>query len=301
MDEKTLNNYIKAGKIAAECREYGRGFVKIRASLKDVTEAIEKKLFDLGGKPAFPVQLSLNKDAAHNCAAFDDVYVFSENDMVKIDVGVEIEGCIGDTACTVYLGNDERMKLLVRASEEALAAALLVIKPGVKLSEIGAAIEKEITKYRDEGFNPIRNLSGHGLGIYDIHAAPQIPNFDNHDKTVLKEDDVIAIEPFATTGIGIVGQGSAAEVMQMVNPKPVRSPITREVMKVIQEYKEQPFCKRWLINKFGPVRTNFALREMISGGMLQEYPPLPEVTGRPVSQAEHTIIVRDVSIVTTKI
>jgi methionyl aminopeptidase len=112
---------------------------------------------------------------------------------------VEVNGFIGDNACTIDLsGNNAE---LTKASEDALAAAIAAIKEGITLGEIGQAIEGAITK---RGFSPVRNLGGHGLDKYEIHTPPSIPNIANNDPIRLEKGQIVAIEPFATSGAGVV-------------------------------------------------------------------------------------------------
>lgn len=296
MDKETFDSYVEAGRIAAQALEYGKKLIKVGASLLEVTEAVEKKIVELGGEFAFPPQISLNDIAAHYCAGFDDKIVFKEGDVAKLDVGVQIDGFVGDTACTVVLGNDEKLKLLAEASREALNSALRIIKPGVRLSEIGKTIHTEITK---RGFSPVRNLSGHGLAQFIIHDKPSVPNFDTGSDEVLEEDQVIAIEPFATTGAGVIYESSNPTIYALDDMRPVRSPMTREVLKDLEKYNGLPFAHRWLVKKHGPGKTSFALRELKNLGVLHEFAPLPDKAHGIVSQAEHTVIVRDKPVITT--
>jgi methionyl aminopeptidase len=296
MDQETFDSYVKAGRIAAQALAYGKNLIKVGVSLLEATEAVENKIIELGGDFAFPPQISLNDIAAHYCASFDDKIVFKEGDVCKLDVGVQVNGFVGDTACTVVLGNDEKLKLLAEASREALNSALKIIKPGVKLSEIGKAIHAEITK---RGFAPVRNLSGHGLGQFIIHDKPSVPNFDTGSDEVLEEDQVVAIEPFASTGAGVIYESSNPTIYSLEDIRPVRSPMTREVLKELEGYYGLPFAHRWVVKKHGLGKTSFALRELKNLGMLHEFPPLPDKAHGVVSQAEHTLIVRDKPVVTT--
>ncbi len=298
MDKSELDDYIKAGRIAAEARDYGKSLIKVGASLLEVTEKVEQKILELGGEFAFPPQISLNDVAAHFCPNSDDNIIFKEGDIAKIDVGVHINGCVGDTASTVVLSDDPKLKLLEEASRKALNEALKLVKPGARISEIGAAIEQAI---KSQGFTPVINLSGHGLDKYIIHDAPSIPNIDNGSDEELKDGQVIAIEPFASTGAGIVYESSNATLFSLSNPKPVRSPMTREVLRSLEEYNGLPFTKRWLVKKHGIGKASFAMREMISLDMLRDYPPLLDKAHGLVSQAEHTIVVQEKPIITTQI
>ena len=111
----------------------------------------------------------------------------------------------------------------------------------------------------------------------------------------------VAIEPFASTGAGVIFESSNANIFSLAIKKPVRNIITRQVLKEIEKYKELPFTTRWLTKKFPEPKVNFALRELLQKEILHKYPPLPDRAGGLVSQAEHTIIVDDEVIVTTKV
>jgi methionyl aminopeptidase len=296
MDKETFEAYVKAGRIAAKARDYGAGLIKVGASLLEVTDKIEKRIVELGGEFAFPPQISLNDIAAHYYPSDDDKTVFKEGDVVKLDVGVHVNGFVGDTAVTIVLSNDAKLKLLEEASREALNSALKIIKPGVTVSEIGRTIHDEIAK---RGFSPIRNLSGHGLDRFVIHDAPSIPNFDTGSQEKLEEDQVIAIEPFASTGAGIIYESSNPTLFSLTGKKPTRSPLTREVLRDLEEYNELPFAMRWVAKKHGPGKASFALRDLRNINALREYPPLPDKAHGLVSQAEHTVIVRDKPVITT--
>jgi len=281
---ENFQDWEKAGKIASEAREFGRKLIKEGVSLLEVTEKIEDKIISLGGKLAFPTQFSLNEVAAHYNAVVNDKTVFGK-DVVKLDLGACFNGAIGDTACTVDLSGEN--KELVKASEEALKNAIKVAKPGVMLKDIGAKIHETITGY---GFSPIRNLCGHGLGLFQIHDKPSIPNFDNGDETELEEGDTIAIEPFATTGSGVVIEGKNSEIYRFIQRKATRNPNARKIMNFVEtEFKELPFSKRVIAKKFGNVTLPLILLER--DGIIDQYKQLIEKTKCLVSQTEHSLIV----------
>ena len=201
---------------------------------------------------------------------------------MKLDVGVEVNGAIGDNACTVDLS--EKHNDLVLAAREALDNAIKKVRPGVALREIGREIENTI---RSKGFNPIVNLSGHGLGEYDIHCNPTIPNVDTGDENKLKEGMIFAIEPFATNGTGRVYAAGNATVFCQTASRQVRT--NRDVLKAIEEFKGLPFCLRWL--DFSEFKVKIALKEFMNFGMIKEFPPLVDAGKGLVSQAEHTVMV----------
>src|SRR3989344_907574 len=158
MDEETKQRYIRAGKLCAEALEYGKGLIKKGNSLLEATELIEKKIFELGAKPAFPAQISCDHIAAHFCPEQDDRTLF-ENQLVSLDLGIHLDGAIGDTAYTIDLSGNHGEA--VKAAQHALAEALKIVGVGTKLGDIGKAIQDTIASY---GLGPVRNLSGAGIG-----------------------------------------------------------------------------------------------------------------------------------------
>ena len=288
--EDILEKYREAGRILKIVRTEAADMVRVGSSLLEVAEFVEKKTIELGGRPAFPCNISRNQEAAHATPKVGDKDVFGK-DIVKLDLGVHIDGYIADSAVTVDLsGNSD----LVKASEDALAAAIDLMKPGVSTGEVGAAIEESIRNY---GLSPIMNLTGHGLSQYEAHDNPPVPNRHIEGGFILKEGDVLAIEPFATNGAGLVHDGSWAEIYSLIKKKPVRLPAVRNVLKQVEEYRELPFAKRWLNSD----KLEYSLIQLERAGIIHSYPVLIESAGGLVSQAEHTVIItRDGCEVTTK-
>jgi methionyl aminopeptidase len=292
--EGNLDDWKKAGNIAHESLIYGKSMIRKNAKMIDVCDRVEEKIIELGGRPAFPVQISMDHVAAHYCPSPNDDIIFQEQ-LCCLDVGVEVNGAIGDNACTVDLSG--KYSDLVKASEEALQAATEVLEVGVTLGKIGRSIQDAITS---RGFAPIRNLSGHGLGIYGIHTSPSIPNYDTGDNTKLLKGMTIAIEPFATDGKGMIHETNNAEVFMLEHKKPVRNPITRQVLSEIDKFKGLPFTTRWLTKKFPEFKVNYALNELAKAGSIHMFPPLTEVTKGMVSQAENSFLIDDEVITLTK-
>ena len=291
MEKQEFDSYIKAGKIATKVKANARKKVKVGMTLLELAEGIEKEIIEEGGKPAFPVNLSANNIAAHYTPKINDESEIQENDVLKIDIGVQVEGFIADCACTVdFSGNNEK---LLEASEKALQNALSIVKPGLKIGKIGEEIEKTIKGF---GFNPVYNLSGHGLAKYETHAFPTIPNHANKDSKVLENEMAFAIEPFATDGQGHVMEGNDVEIFSMTAPQNCRSQTARKILALVEkEYKTLPFAERWIQKelKLSEFERKIALKELLQRGILHQYPILHEQKGKLVSQAETSIIINN--------
>ena len=291
MDAEILENYRKAGRILAQVLEEARPRVDVGVPLLEVAEFVEEAIRSKGGQPAFPCNISLDRCAAHYTPSPKDESLFAEN-MVKLDVGVHVDGYIADAAITIDLSGHED---LVLASRAGLDAALELVGPGVSTADIGRAIEEAITGY---GCRPVYNLTGHGLSRYIAHDQPAVPNRRMDKGVTLKEGDVIAIEPFATNGSGRISEAPITEIYGFSSPRPQRLPAARALMKEIMEsYKTLPFARRWLKGE----RAEYALMQLLRSGAVHGYPVLWEVEGALVSQAEHTVIIlEDGSEVTTR-
>lgn len=293
---ENLDKWRKAGKIAAEALEYGRTLIKNGAVIRDVCDKIDQKVIDLGAKPAWPSQVGLDAVAAHFTPDFDDESVF-DNNLVCLDVGAHVDGFVGDNALTVDLSGKYGDHL--KASKEALDAAIKTVRIGAALGEIGKAIQEVI-----QGYNlmPVKNLSGHGIERWVIHSKPSIPNFDTKDKRTLTGNQIIAIEPFATDGLGMIYEVDQGNIFALINKKPVRSPFAREILQFIEtNYGPLPFAHRWLVKEFGVGKTNLAIKELLRMDCLHAHPPLVEKNKGAVSVFEKTLFVGDKVEILTKL
>ncbi|MFP4116352.1 MAG: type II methionyl aminopeptidase [Candidatus Aenigmatarchaeota archaeon] len=296
MDKKAMEKYKEAGKIAAKARKFGKELIEEGTSYKKIVEETEKKIRDLGGGIAFPVNLSVNEVGAHDTADVKEKRQIKKG-LVKLDVGVHINGFIGDTAVTVPVGTNKEG--MIEASEEALSNAIEMMKPGNEIGEISAEIEKTI---RDHGYTPVRNLTGHGLGKFDLHAKLQFPNVKTDVDYELEKGDVFALEPFTTDGTGKVIESDRVLVYRWNKKKSVRSREGRKILKMAKkDFNKLPFAKRWLTEKVSKLKLNLALRQLTERNALYKYPVLKEAGGGDIAQAEHTVIVDEKPEVTTKI
>lgn len=293
-DDKDLKDYKKAGKIAKQAVEYAKGIIKRNMPLLEIAEKIENKIAELGGKPAFPVNLCINGIAAHYTPSHNDETLASG--LLKVDIGVHVNGAIADTAFSLDLAENneesEKNKKLIQASHDALNSAIKLIiekKGKSELGSIGKAIQNSIEKH---GFSPIKNLCGHELGSYLVHAGCTIPNYDNGNANVL-ENGIYAIEPFATGGQGIVYDGKPSGIYRLQERKGIRDALARQILSFAEEeYKTLPFCERWIVKRFG-ARALLSLKYLEQAGILHHFPQLVEKSHMPVSQAEHTILITE--------
>ena len=138
--------------------------------------------------------ISINDEVVHGIPGNRKI---KNGDIVSVDIGVCYKGYHSDSANTYIVGNvSDDVKALVENTEKSLYKGLEVIKPGVKVSEIGAAIEKYA---KSCNLSVIRELVGHGVGKNN-HENPDVPNYATNDKTILKEGMVIAVEPMLNLG-----------------------------------------------------------------------------------------------------
>jgi methionyl aminopeptidase len=283
MDDK---KYKKAGKIAAGVMEEGLKMIKPGAKLLDVANAIEDLIGEKGVKPAFPVNISVNAVAAHYSPDAWDESTFKDGDLVKLDIGVHLDGYIADIAKSRGLGGSSK---LIKASKEALQSAIEVIKPGVMTNEVGAVVETTIT---DHGFKPVSNLTGHMLIRWNLHGGIVIPNVNIRHGDLIEEGQVFAIEPFATDGFGRVVDEGNAIIFRYLADRPLRMKEARDILKYVKaNFGTLPFAERWIAHLMPRLKLNQALRQLISARALYAYHILREKDHGAVSQAEHTVIV----------
>ena len=274
--------------------------MKPGVKLEEVAEKVESYIRELGGQPAFPLNISINEVAAHRTPIIGDDEVIPEESVVKVDIGVHFNGYIADTAVTLVF-NDKYNKL-AEAAADALEKALLAVGPGVRFSEVGAVIETTIKKH---GYKAIKNLSGHSLDQYTIHAGDVIPNFkDPLSYGKFKVGRAYAIEPFATNGEGVVVDLKQAQIFVLRKSRPGFG-LTREEREllgvVVDRFKSLPFCERWLRDVISDVgRLRNVIRGLVRKKYLRQYPVLVERKAGLVTQFEETVYIsKDGVIVTT--
>ena len=305
-----IDQYRLAGHIAKRARDYGSTLIKEDVLLLDVANAIEDLILDAGAKPAFPVNISINDVAAHYSPFHNDSLRFRRGDVVKLDVGVHVDGYIGDTATTVEVGTRNWQELIV-STQEALSIAIELVGPGCRLGLLCDAIDRSI---RARGYTPVRNLTGHSLGRYTLHAGLSVPNVPDRgaDRVVLEAGDAIAIEPFATDGTGRVRDRGWGDIFALRGgallprlfsegggAKPFKGDIPKRehpkdsgLLSIIQQkYGSLPFAGKWCIGYVPDAPRE--LRELVRTNKVRAYRVLVEESGGMVAQTEHTVVVTD--------
>jgi methionyl aminopeptidase len=281
MKEKTKQNYIEAGEVVQKARKKARDVAEPGTNLEVIAEEIEGLIRDEGLEPAFPVNLSIDDEAAHYSPPPNESRELKASDVLKIDIGAHKDGYIADTALTVNPSSEKQE--MIEAVEEVLEEALKFVEPGITVGELGTFISNQVP----EQYSVVRNLTGHYIDEYTQHAGVSIPNIPNSNTHVIEEGDAIAVEPFITDGSGKIKNGKKGNIYIHKGGK-VRDRTGRKLLKKIKEFQGLPFSSRWI--KMNP-REKIALKKLVNAGAVKHYPVLKEVEGGTVAQAEHTILV----------
>lgn len=281
MDE-ILNKYREAGRILSSVVNDAVKLVKTGEKLLAVALFVEEEVKKRGAEPAFPCNLSLNDEAAHRTPFAGEETVFTD-EVVKLDAGAHIDGYVADMAVTIDLSG--RYEDLKKSAEDALNEVIKIVRAGITTKEIASVIDETISGY---GYKPVSDLTGHGLEQYNAHSDPSIPSKHIKDGVTLEYGQVIAVEPFATDGIGRTKKSSFVEIYQLIRPRPVRLESMRQLMNEIERYKTLPFAKRWLSSP-----SDVLINKLVNEDIIHPFNLLKEKSGGLVSQAEHTLIVLD--------
>jgi methionyl aminopeptidase len=288
------------GKFTHKLRKEVSEIVVEGKKISEIINFIEKKIFDNGYIPAFPATVSINEIAAHY-TYFDEDYVLKKGDVVKVDFGVSFKGHITDNAFTVEIGSNKYEKL-IKANLEGLNKIIDKAEVGVTMSELGKTVH-EFAK--SNGFETIHNLSGHQIGLNNLHFGLNVPNYENNNLEKIKENIEIAIEPFFTEGETRVINAGPSNILHLQRIKPVRDIYAKKLLKHIKEnYPFLPFSKRWLLkeemnylkgeefskNLFDKRKLLYALSILKREGIIYEYDALKTSDNSIVTQFEDTVV-----------
>jgi len=286
MDESVRQKLRLAGKVAAEARTLGVSICKEGASLLDIAERIERHMRSHGAPPAFPTCLSIDHIAAHYSPVHDDRLTLKRGNVVKLDLGAQVDGYIADTAVSVEIATRNWTEL-IKASEQALETAIEVCRPKTPTRLIGAAIERAIESY---GFKPISNLTGHTIERYNLHAGKSVPNVGGVGDEVVESGDTLAIEPFSTNGAGKVEGRKSGNIYRLLSTREIApQPLNDFLHQVHEHFKTLPFSERWAyaLDAKAPAH----LGRLLRAGRIMTYESLVDVGRGIVAQTEHTMIV----------
>jgi methionyl aminopeptidase len=289
-----IDSLKKAGNIAQDVKNFIKPKIQVGTKVLDIITDTESKIAGLGGSCAFPVNVCINNIAAHYSSPMkDDELIIKENDLVKLDLGVHIDGFIVDTAFSINFNKDEELQNIVQATEVAVEAAIMMAKPKVNTREIGKKIESIVKGFK---YNPIKELGGHQVERWIVHGNKSLPELGNQSGSIMEEGDVFAVEIFASNGEGSVHLTNNSYIYEL-NPYAGRVPLRRKTSKQIlgfvnKNYKTLPFAERWLVNEFR-MGIVFGLQELVQQNKLKAHYVLAENKGVYVAQTEETILITE--------
>ncbi len=283
LEPDAVRCYERAGDIVKKTRTAIRPFIKDGVKLLDIAERVERQILDEGAKLPFPCTIALNEIASHHTPSRDDERAFNKGDLVKLDFGVCVEGYVADAAFTVEV-NSSTCSDLIGAVEKALSAGIERVKPGVRVGEVGGAIDREASS---AGFHVLKDLLGHSLGRYCLHGGLTIPAYDDGSDLKIREGDVLAIEPFLTKGSGAIVRQDGGNIYKLLRNGEiyVHGPEEKKLLAyIVEHYGHFPFAERWLPRPDG-------LQGLVKAACVKSFPVMVEADGAPVAQAESTVIV----------
>jgi len=316
--DKSLLNAIKGAKIHIKVGENVREYIKPGLSLHDIAFFIENDiknniLFDsnnpLDKGIGFPTGLSINNLAAHYTPNKNEKeIILKETDILKIDYGVHYQGVIIDSAFTISF--NPKYNEFIEFSKKLTNYAVSLCGVDVVLGDIGKDIEEYVKSKNIEidgklnEINIMRDLSGHNIKPYYIHAGKAVPNINIYYPIRMQENEFYAIEPFITTGLGksIYKEPNSHYMLNDKYDKYELNLLENE--KIFLEYIKKtystlPFCQRWLFEIIDPTIycINDILKSLSKKKILNEYPPIYDIEGSIISQFEHTIYIKENGII----
>ncbi|XP_013788572.1 methionine aminopeptidase 2-like [Limulus polyphemus] len=305
MQQDAYKELRQAAEAHRQTRQYMQKIIKPGMKMIDICEQLEstaRKLIGENGLKAglaFPTGCSLNNCAAHYTPNAGDETVLQEDDVCKIDFGTHINGRIID--CAFTLAYNTKYDKLLEAVRDATNTGIKEAGIDVRLCDVGGAIQEVMESYEIEldgktyQVKSIRNLNGHSIGPYRIHAGKTVPIVKGGEATRMEEGEFYAIETFGSTGKGYVHDDMEVSHYMKdydVGHVPLRLTRSKQLLNVInQNFGTLAFCRRWL-DRLGQTKYLLALKDLCDKGIVVPYPPLCDIKGCYTAQFEHTIILR---------
>ena len=307
--DKIHSNELLSLRKGAEChkqiRKYAQRFIKPGIKLIDMCIELENMLkfitnahgLDCG--QSFPTGCSLNDTAAHYTPNSGDDTVLNYDDVCKLDFGTHINGYVIDCAFTIAF--NPMYDNLLMASKEGTNTGVKLAGIDARLGEIGAGIQEVIESYeveikgKNHKIKAVKNLCGHTVGQYLVHAGKSVPIVKKDDDTKMEEGEMYAIETFASTGKGAVfknGECSHYMMQGIEEGEKIKNEKDKALFNFIKDnYSTLAWCRRWL-DEGGFKNHSLALKHLVDHGIVKPYPPLGDIEGCFVSQFEHTLYLR---------
>ncbi|CAH0407690.1 unnamed protein product [Chilo suppressalis] len=305
MQQDIYQEIRHAAEAHRQTRKYMRDWIKPGMTMIQICEELESTARRLIGEDglkaglAFPTGCSRNHCAAHYTPNTGDTTVLEYDDVVKIDFGTHINGRIIDCAFTLHF--NPRYDPLVKGVQEATEAGIKASGVDVRLCDVGAAVQEVMESHEVEldgqvyQVKPIRNLNGHSIGPYRIHAGKTVPIVKGGETTRMEENEFYAIETFGSTGRGQVHDDmDCSHYMKNFDQQfvPLRLQSSKQLLNLINKnFGTLAFCKRWL-ERAGASRYAMALKDLCDKGVVDSYPPLCDIKGCYTAQFEHTLLLR---------
>lgn len=318
--QSDLYSKVREGaEVHRQVRSFAQSIIKPGVKLTDMCEALENKNRELVAEKGlergigFPTGCSLNHVAAHYTPNTGDDTVLSYDDVMKVDFGVQIDGRIIDSAWSVSF--NPRYDPLLESVKQATDTGIRHSGIDARLCDIGEAIQEVMESFEVEldgktyPVRAIRNLNGHSIGQYNIHAGKSVPIVKGgcDESTIMEEGEIFAIETFASTGRGYVVEDlECSHYMKRFECPhvPLRMQSSKKLLAHINKtFGTLAFCRRWLerpdggstfVNGANGKQEKYmgALKNLCDVGIIQPYPPLCDIKGCYTAQYEHTIILR---------
>ena len=302
LERDVLNEVRRAAEVHRQVRRHVQRIAVPGVKLIDMCEQLEasvRTLIEADGLKAgiaFPTGCSLNHVAAHWTPNAGDKTVLGYDDVMKIDFGTHVDGRIIDCAFTV--AHNPRYSPLLTAVKEATDTGIRAAGVDVRLCDIGAQIQEVMESHEVEldgktfQVKSVRNLNGHSISPYHIHAGKSVPIVKGGEATRMEEGEFFAIETFGSTGKGYVREDlEVSHYMKNfdVGHVPLRLPRARQLLATIdRNFSTLAFCRRYL-DRLGEQKYLMALKNLCDAGVVDPYPPLVDAKGSYVAQYEHTI------------
>ncbi|KAI2625649.1 methionine aminopeptidase 2-like protein [Hypoxylon sp. NC1633] len=311
LDSDFLIDYRHAAETHRQVRQWAQKNIKPGQTLTEIAEGIEDSIRRLVGHDGlsegdakvagvgFPTGLNLDHIAAHYTPNAGNKMVLQQSNVMKVDIGVHVNGRIVDSAFTIAF--DPKYDNLLAAVKDATNTGVKEAGIDVRLGELGGYIQETMESYECEingttyPIKSIRNLTGHTILPYSIHGTKSVPIVKSADSTKMEEGDVFAIETFGSTGNGYVHDEGEVSHYAMRRDAPkvdLRLSSAKSLLNVIKKnFGTIPFARRYL-DRLGQEKYLLGLNNLVQSGIVEDYPPLLDKKGSYTAQFEHTILLR---------